>query len=135
MGIEPFLVASAVRLSLAQRLVRRICEECKEPYTPSKELLDSLNAWDIVGEEPVFYRGRGCKRCNTIGYYGRVGIYEVFEVKPELRDLILQYNSPGLIKNKAVELGMATLYQSGMKKVLRGLTTIEEVLRITTEED
>jgi type IV pilus assembly protein PilB len=135
MGIEPFLVASAVRLSMAQRLVRRICEECKEPYTPSSELLDSLNAWDIVGEEPVFYRGRGCKRCNNLGYYGRVGIYEVFEVKPELRDLILQYNSPGLIKNKAVELGMVTLYQSGMTKVLRGLTTIEEVLRITTEED
>lgn len=135
MGIEPFLVASAVRLSLAQRLVRRICDECKEPYTPSKELLDRLNAWDIVGQNPVFYRGRGCKRCGNIGYYGRVGLYEVFEVKPEIRDLILQYNSPGLIKNKAIEMGMTTLYQSGMKKVARGLTTVEEVLRITTEED
>lgn len=135
MGIEPFLVSSAVRLSLAQRLIRRICEECKEAYRPSKELLDRLGAAAHIGEDTVFYRGRGCKHCNNIGYYGRIGIYEVFEVNPEIRELILQYNSPGLIKNKAVEMGMVTLYQSGMKKALQGFTTIEEVLRITTEED
>jgi len=135
MGIEPFLVASAVRLSMAQRLVRRICEDCKEEYTPSNELITQLDIGDMLGENPKLYRGKGCARCNNIGYYGRIGIYEVFDVKPELRDLILQYNSPGLVKNKAVELGMTTLYQSGMKKVLQGLTTVEEILRISTEED
>ncbi|RLA92590.1 MAG: type II secretion system protein GspE, partial [Deltaproteobacteria bacterium] len=113
MGIEPFLVATAVRLSLAQRLIRRICEECKEPYTPSKELIERLGIGDLVGKNPTFYRGRGCNRCNNIGYYGRVGIYEVLEIKPEIRDLILQFNSPGLIKNKAIEMGMTTLFQSG----------------------
>ena len=135
MGIEPFLVASAVRLSMAQRLVRRICEECKEEYTPSNELIAQLDIGDMLGENPKLSRGKGCARCNNIGYYGRIGIYEVFDVKPELRDLILQYNSPGLVKNKAIELGMTTLYQSGMKKVLQGLTTVEEVLRISAEED
>ena len=135
MGIEPFLVASAVRLSIAQRLIRRICEECKEPYIPSKDLIKQLDVDDIIGENPTFYRGRGCSRCNNIGYYGRIGIYEVFEIKPEVRDLVLQYNSPGLIKNKAIEMGMTTLYQSGMKKVAQGLTTVEEVLRICAEED
>jgi len=135
MGIEPFLVASAVRLSLAQRLVRRICEECKEAYTPSKELIAQLDIGAMLGDDPKLYRGRGCARCNNIGYYGRIGIYEVFDLKPELRDLVLQYNSPGLIKNKAIELGMTTLYQSGMKKALQGLTTVEEVLRICAEED
>jgi type II secretion system protein E len=135
MGIEPFLVASAVRLSMAQRLVRRICEECKEEYTPSAELIAQLDIGDMLGENPKLYRGRGCPRCNNIGYYGRIGIYEVFDVRPELRDLILQYNSPGLVKNKAVEMGMTTLYQSGMKKVIQGATTVEEVLRICAEED
>ena len=135
MGIEPFLVATAVRLSLAQRLIRRICEECKEPYTPSKELIERLGIGDLVGKNPTFYRGRGCNRCNNIGYYGRVGIYEVLEIKPEIRDLILQFNSPGLIKNKAIEMGMTTLFQSGIRKVLQGLTTIEEVMRICTDED
>jgi len=134
MGIEPFLVASAVRLAMAQRLVRRICEACKEEYTPSNELIAQLDIGDMGGGNPKLYRGKGCVRCNNIGYYGRIGIYEVFDVKPELRDLILQYNSPGLVKNKAVELGMTTLYQSGMKKAFQGLTTVEEVLRICTEE-
>ena len=89
----------------------------------------------MLGENPKLYRGKGCARCNNIGYYGRIGIYEVFDLKPELRDLVLQYNSPGLVKNKAIELGMTTLYQSGMKKALQGLTTVEEVLRICAEED
>ncbi|MFH0813283.1 MAG: ATPase, T2SS/T4P/T4SS family [Pseudomonadota bacterium] len=136
MGIEPFLVASSVKLSLAQRLIRRICEECKEPYTPPKDLIERLNISHLIGDNPTtLYRGRGCKRCNNIGYYGRIGIYELFEIKNEIRELILQYNSPGLIKNKAVEMGMTTLYESGMKKVIQGLTTVEEVLRICTEED
>ncbi|MBN2466660.1 MAG: Flp pilus assembly complex ATPase component TadA [Deltaproteobacteria bacterium] len=135
MGIEPFLVASAVRVALAQRLIRRICEECREPYTPSPELIERLMIHDMVGDNPVLYRGRGCKHCNNTGYYGRIGIYEVFAINSEIRELILQYKSPGVIKSKATEMGMTTLYQSGMKKVVQGITTVEEILRICTEED
>jgi type IV pilus assembly protein PilB len=135
MGIEPFLVASAVRLSMAQRLIRRVCEECKEPYTPSAEMIEKLDIGNLIGKNPMLIRARGCRRCNNIGYYGRIGIYEVFEIKSEIKDLILRYNSPGLIKSKAAEMGMTTLYQSGIKKVIQGITTVEEVLRICTEED
>jgi len=136
MGIEPFLVASAVRLAMAQRLIRRVCEECKEAYTPSRELLERLGGKELFGDAiPTFYRGLGCKKCNNIGYYGRIGMYEIFEINAEIRELILQYNSPVPIKNKAVALGMSTLYQSGMRKVVQGLTTVEEVLRICTEEE
>ncbi|MDY6862671.1 MAG: ATPase, T2SS/T4P/T4SS family [Thermodesulfobacteriota bacterium] len=135
MGVEPFLVASGVRLALAQRLVRRVCFECKEPYNPSKEIIKELKLNEFIGENATFYQGKGCKKCNQSGYYGRVGIYEVFEINSDIKEMILLDTSPKKIKNRAMEMGMSTLYQSGMGKAVKGFTTIEEVLRVCTEED
>ena len=134
MGIEPFLVASALRLSVAQRLIRRICSYCKESYNPSQEMLNSLKM-DTFPEVFQFYQGRGCESCNYTGFFGRIAIFEIVEMKQPLRNLILAGASPEVIKNKAIEMGMTTLYDSGIAKVLQGVTTIEEVMNVCIEED
>jgi type IV pilus assembly protein PilB len=131
MGIEPFLVATSVNLICAQRLVRRICVQCKEQLpTPAQVLVDAGYTAEEVKTVQVFH-GRGCSTCNSTGYKGRVGLYEVMEVNDELRELILVGASSLELRKKALENGMITLRRSGLLKVATGQTTMEEVLRET----
>jgi type IV pilus assembly protein PilB len=133
MGIEPFLVASSVNLICAQRLVRRVCAACKTDHpTPPQALVDA----GFTPEEAqtvVPKRGSGCEVCNQTGYKGRVGLYEVMEITEELRELILVGASGLELKRKAIEEGMITLRRSGLRKVMEGVTTIEEVARETVK--
>jgi type IV pilus assembly protein PilB len=132
MGIEPFLVGTAVNLIQAQRLIRRVCNNCKGEVTdiPSKTLIEVGFNPDQVGVFKM-YKGRGCGVCNGTGYKGRVGLYEVMEISEGIRDLIMVGATAVEIKRKALEEGMLTLRQSGLEKIRAGITTIEEVLRET----
>jgi len=131
MGIEPFLVASSVNLICAQRLVRRVCAACKADHpTPPQALVEAGFTPDEA-QKVVPKRGTGCEVCNQTGYKGRVGLYEVMEITEELRELILVGASGLELKRKAVEEGMITLRRSGLRKVMEGVTTIEEVARET----
>ncbi len=131
MGIEPFLVASSVHLICAQRLVRRVCANCKQPapHAPAAMLQAGFSQDDANSVVPM--KGVGCERCNMTGYKGRVGLYEVMEVSEELRELILVGASGLELRRKAVEEGMITLRMSGLRKVKEGVTTMEEVVRET----
>jgi type IV pilus assembly protein PilB len=133
MGIEPFLVASSVHLICAQRLVRRICPHCKqpEPHAPAALLQAGFSVDDANSVTPM--KGVGCEKCNKTGYKGRVGLYEVMEVSEELRELILVGASGLELRRKAIDEGMITLRQSGLRKVKDGVTTIEEVVRETVK--
>jgi type IV pilus assembly protein PilB len=133
MGIEPFLVASSLNLICAQRLVRRICKNCTEPDpTPPPALMQAgFNAEDAKTVVPN--KGRGCEKCNNTGFKGRVGLYEVMEVTEELRELILVGASALELRRKAVDEGMITLRNSGLRKVKEGVTTIEEIVRETVK--
>src|SRR5712692_7059903 len=133
MGIEPFLVATSVHLICAQRLVRRICSNCKEPHPlPPPALVQAgFSQEDASSVTPL--KGAGCDRCNQTGYKGRVGLYEVMEIGEELRELILVGASGPELRRKAVDEGMITLRQSGLRKVKDGVTTIEEVVRETVK--
>ncbi len=140
MSIEPFLVASTVNIIIAQRLVRKICEICKTSYTiPVTELVKNLPE-DMVrkhfGDKPEIqvYKGRGCKACHSTGYTGRVGLFEVLEVSKEIRKLITLKSDSDVITSKAIEEGMITMLEDGLAKVARGVTTIEEALRVTKVE-
>ena len=129
MGIEPFLVASAVVGVLAQRLVRVICPDCKEAYTPPVEAFRRLNlAMDL--ESVTFYRGRGCERCRQTGYRGRIGVFELMMVSDHLRELILRKAPTHELRQAGLEAGMMTLKQDAMQKILEGITTMEEALRV-----
>jgi type IV pilus assembly protein PilB len=131
MGIEPFLVATSVNLICAQRLVRRICSNCKEELeVPEQALVDAGYSPEEVKTVKI-YHGKGCSTCNKGGYKGRTGLYEVMEINDEMRELILVGASALELKKKAVELGMITLRRSGLIKVSLGQTTMEEVLRET----
>ena len=129
MGIEPFLVASAVIGVLAQRLVRVICPECKEAYTPPVEAFRRLNlAMDL--ESVTFYRGQGCERCRHSGYRGRIGVFELMLITNHLRELILRKAPTHELRQAGLEAGMMTLRQDAMQKILEGITTMEEALRV-----
>ncbi len=133
MGIEPFLVASSVHLICAQRLVRRVCSNCKEPHPlPPPALIQAgFSQEDANAVTPQ--KGAGCDRCNLTGYKGRVGLYEVMEITEELRELILVGASGLELRRKAIDDGMLTLRMSGLRKVKDGMTTIEEVVRETVK--
>jgi type IV pilus assembly protein PilB len=132
MGIEPFLVGTAVNLIQAQRLIRRICSNCKEELkdVPSKTLIEIGFPPEEVGTFKL-YKGRGCPVCNGTGYKGRVGLYEVMEISEGIRDLIMVGATAVEIKRKALEEGMLTLRMSGLEKIKVGMTTLEEVMRET----
>jgi type IV pilus assembly protein PilB len=133
MGLEPFLVASSVNLICAQRLVRRICAHCKQPQpTPAPALVQAGFASDDA-PHVVPMKGTGCEKCNKTGYKGRVGLYEVMEITDELRELVLVGASALELRRKAIEDGMITLRQSGLRKVKEGVTTMEEVARETVK--
>ncbi|WP_053379678.1 type II secretion system ATPase GspE [Nitrospira moscoviensis] len=132
MGIEPFLVASSVVAVLAQRLLRKICPDCKKPYTPSAEELSRL---DLPPTSAVtLYRGAGCAACSQTGYRGRTGIFELLILDDEVRRLIGAKADSSAIKQAAIAKGMVTLKQEGAEKVIQGQTTLEEVMRITQQE-
>ncbi|MCK5511193.1 MAG: type IV-A pilus assembly ATPase PilB [Thermodesulfovibrionia bacterium] len=131
MGIEPFLVSASVVLILAQRLCRKVCQKCKkEENTPQAALVNAGFSEEEVKTIKCF-RGKGCPTCNDTGYKGRIALYEVMPVKAELKELILEGASTGEIKKTAVKLGMNTLRMSGLSKIREGVTTIEEVVRVT----
>ncbi|MBI4888884.1 MAG: type IV-A pilus assembly ATPase PilB [Acidobacteria bacterium] len=133
MGIEPFLVASSLNLVCAQRLVRRVCKHCVEPAPTPPQALVNAGFTPEDARSVVPQRGKGCDKCNNTGYKGRVGLYEVMEVTDELRELILVGASGLELRRKAVEEGMLTLRQSGLRKVKEGVTTIDEVVRETVK--
>lgn len=134
MEIEPFLVASALMAVIAQRLLRFLCDSCKEPYEPhSDELLQiGLKPEDLV--DGILYRAKGCEKCFDTGYSGRMAIFEMLLIDDEIRNLTLGHVDSGQIKKNAVEHGMTTLRQDGADKVLNGQTSIDEVMRVTDEE-
>jgi type IV pilus assembly protein PilB len=131
MGIEPFLVASSVNLICAQRLVRRVCMNCREDHPHAPQALVEAGFTQDEAQRVVPKKGKGCDTCNNTGYKGRVGLYEVMEITEELRELILVGASALELRKKAVEEGMITLRRSGLQKVIDGVTTIEEVARET----
>ncbi|MEK6261739.1 MAG: ATPase, T2SS/T4P/T4SS family [Planctomycetota bacterium] len=135
MGIEPFLITATVEAVLAQRLVRKICSECRTQFEPSDELLMELQLPIAQARQYKFYYGRGCQRCNNSGYKGRCGIYELLEVNDEVRDLIAASASVDDIRNYARSQGMTTLREAGLKLIFDGVTTIDEVVRETVMED
>jgi type IV pilus assembly protein PilB len=133
MGIEPFLVASSVNLICAQRLVRKICTNCKAEHPIAHQALLQAGFSAEMAKDVVPMKGKGCEKCNNSGYKGRVGLYEVMDITDELRELVLVGASGLELRRKAVEEGMLTLRQSGLRKVKDGLTTIEEVARETVK--
>ncbi len=134
MGIEPFLVSSSLIGVIAQRLVRILCPKCKEPYTPTPEILARVG---IVGlsEVPTFYQAVGCQYCNHIGYKGRTAIFEIMTMDDSIKHLVFKNATAGQVKGAAVAAGMTTLQQDGLAKVLKGTTSLDEVLRVVFVED
>ncbi len=131
MGVEPFLVSSSVLLILAQRLARKICQDCKAVEEIPQRALVNIGFSPEEAERVVCHRGKGCMNCNNTGYRGRIALYEVMPVREEIRELILEGASAGEIKKKAIQLGMKTLRMSGLTKIKEGVTAVEEVVRVT----
>ena len=135
MGVKPFLVSASLRAALAQRLVRSICQSCKEPHTPSPSELSVLG----IGEDQVsnasFMRGTGCEKCGDKGFRGRKGVFEIFVVNEEIEEMIYHNVSIVELRRKAREMGMRSMREDGFRKVLAGVTTLDEVLMVTTEEE
>src|SRR5204863_4151022 len=133
MGIEPFLISSSILMTCAQRLVRKICTNCREEFMPEPEIFTSLGVEPKA--ESVFYRGSGCDRCKGRGYLGRLAIIEALTVTESIRRLIMKRASAAVIKNQAVTEGMKTLRMVGIDKALEGQTTLEEVLRVAADDN
>ncbi len=129
MGIEPYLVSSSIEAVIAQRLVRLICDKCKQKVVPDRELLNDLKL--DPADNKVFYEGKGCEACKFTGFMGRTAIYEIFVIDDEIRELILKRASINEIRERALKNGMRTLFNNGMVKAEQGITTIREVLRVT----
>ncbi|HEX3816864.1 MAG TPA: GspE/PulE family protein, partial [Chthoniobacterales bacterium] len=132
MGIEPFLISSSVIMACAQRLIRRVCLNCREEFVPEPEMFTRLNMEPTEGQ--IFYHGVGCDRCKGRGYSGRAAIIEALPVSETIRRLIIKRASAAVIKNQAIAEGMKTLRMVGIDKALEGITTLEEVWRVTAED-
>jgi type IV pilus assembly protein PilB len=135
MGVQPFLITATLEAILAQRLVRKICTECRTEFDPSDELLMELQLPIDQARQYSFYYGKGCARCNNSGYKGRTGIYELLEITDDVRDMITSDASVDDIRNFARTQGMTTLREAGLKLIFDGVTTIDEVVRETVMED
>jgi type IV pilus assembly protein PilB len=133
MGIEPFLVATSVHLICAQRLVRRICKECRAAMDLPPQALIDVGFAPADAKDVTVYKGKGCTTCNNTGYKGRVGLYEVMECSENIRQLVLEGASAIELKRSAIDEGMLTLRSSGLQKIKDGMTTIEEVVRETVK--
>ncbi|HAZ62189.1 MAG TPA: type II secretion system protein GspE, partial [Armatimonadetes bacterium] len=130
MGVEPFLVGASLIGSMAQRLVRKVCNDCRTAYHPPMEALERFGFKPDPNNPITFYRGQGCTNCRETGYRGRIGIYELMIMNAEISELVVKGASAGEIRDAARANGMRTLQQDGLKKVLAGMTTIEEVMRV-----
>jgi type IV pilus assembly protein PilB len=135
MGVPPFLITATVEGILAQRLVRRICVECRTQFDPSDELLMELQLPIAQARKYKFYYGKGCPRCNNSGYKGRTGMYELMQVNDDIRDMITSDASIDDLRNLARTQGMTTLREAGLKLIFDGISTIDEVVRETVMED
>ncbi|MAL85458.1 MAG: type II secretion system protein E [Opitutae bacterium] len=135
MGVKPFLVSASLRAALAQRLVRSICQNCKQPYTPSANELSILEVSEDQAKTSGFMHGAGCPKCGESGFRGRKGVFEIFVVNQEIEEMI--YNNVSIVelRKKAREMGMRSMREDGFRKVLAGVTTLEEVLMVTTAEE
>ena len=131
MGVEAFLISSSLEGVLAQRLVRRICPHCRVESLVPAAVRDKLEALGARRIEGVFYRGNGCEECRGTGYRGRIGIFELLPISPELRDLILQKRSNAELKTTAQKT-MVTMHQDALQKAAEGITTLEEILRVSS---
>ena len=138
LGAENFLLSSTITAILGQRIVRKICSDCKEPYTPPAQMVHEMQ--EALGKlftaNPAtlkIYKGKGCEKCGTSGYSGRIGIYELLVVSEKISQLILQHPDATTLEKQAIAEGMITMKQDGYLKVLNGSTTIEEVLRVAQE--
>jgi len=130
-GVKPFLVASSTRAMMAQRLVRKICKRCAEPYAPTDHELKQLGLHGEVAQGATYMHGRGCSECSNTGHRGRMGIFEVFVIDDDVRKLIYDKVPASVLRTRAREMGMRTLREDGIRKVVAGLTTPEEVIRAT----
>ncbi len=130
-GVKPFLISTSLRAALAQRLVRTVCKKCKKPYSPDAEEIRSLNITPAQCSTATFMKGAGCPNCNGTGYRGRYGIFELFLINDEITRMIYDGIGTGPLRDKARALGMRTMREDGLRKVLAGATTIEEVVSIT----
>ena len=135
MGVKPFLVSASLRAALAQRLVRSICQNCKEPYTPSANELSILGVSEEQASSATFMHGAGCDKCGDSGFRGRKGVFEIFVVNQEIEEMIYHNVSIVELRKKSREMGMRTMREDGFRKVLAGVTTLDEVLMVTTAED
>lgn len=131
MGVEPFLISSTLLAVLAQRLIRTVCKRCRTPFEPTERQLEQLNLSPHDVGEKVFYYGKGCSECNDAGYKGRKGIFELLAINEPVRDLINQRAPTAVIRQKAIDLGMTTLREDGLRTIFDGESTIEEVLKYT----
>jgi general secretion pathway protein E len=135
MGVEPFLVSSSLLGVMAQRLVRRVCPDCRQAYTPAENEIREIGLTPgVVGDRSFYRPGTGCETCNQKGYRGRTGIHELLLLTDAVRSLVMQRADAATIRRAAVESGMSTLRDDGAEKILAGLTTVEEVVRVTQEE-
>lgn len=130
MGVPNFLVASTIEACLAQRLVRRVCKDCKEAIKPTDEMKKLFEDNKIDISKATFFKGKGCGTCNLVGYKGRVGIHELLVLNSEIKKLLLSEVAAGPVRELAVKLGMRSLFQDGLMKVAQGLTTVEEVIAV-----
>jgi general secretion pathway protein E/type IV pilus assembly protein PilB len=135
MGVKPFLVASAVKAIMAQRLIRKVCQKCKQPYTPTDYEMATLKLNPEEMKNATMIHGTGCNECSRTGYRGRMGIYEIFRVDEEIRRLIYEKVPSNVIRARARELGMRTLREDGVRKIMAGITTPEEVISITAGDE
>jgi type IV pilus assembly protein PilB len=132
MRVPSYLVASAVRLIMAQRIVRKICSSCKEEVEVSLNTIKMLGLTEEEGEKIKFYKGRGCSDCNSTGFSGRIGLFEVMPIIPDIEKLILSGSSSVVIKEAAFAAGMLTLRDAGIEKLKAGITTVDEVIAETS---
>lgn len=135
MGVKPFLVATALRAVMAQRLLRRICPECKKPYTPSAAEIKMLRLSPEYLANHQFYKGTGCKKCGHTGYKGRIGIYEIFQITEDIARLVFANESSGVIREAARRAGMRSLRDDAMRKAEAGISTLEEVIFATLMDE
>jgi len=134
MGIEPYLLSSSLEAIIAQRLVRTLCPSCKQEINPTEEILQKIRKFGFSDTSKIYVEG-GCGECRSTGFRGRTGIYEVLMINEQLRELITEQTSSQKIKQKALSLGMRTLYHDGFRKAIMGITTVSEVLRVAQEEE
>jgi len=134
MGLDDYLLTSTVNGVLAQRLVRKLCMHCREPYHPLQEVIEEKGLTRFLENGRLtLYHAKGCKECGGIGYNGRMAIIEFLVMTDAIRKMVMEHKESGLIQERAVKDGMFTLYHDGLAKAAKGLTTLDEVLRITTE--